>query len=122
MDDRRRGFSLLEVMIALSVLALGTVVMLQLALGTTRSVSIGRRWTAMAWAADNELVRLERDFRAARPGCLPPPGGSRYTADGVGLDWSVAGDSVRIRVVVAARAVSRGRVLADSVATTLSCR
>ena len=118
----RRGFTLVEVMAGVALLALGTILVLEFALSTSRGVALGRRWSAMAWAADDELVRLERDYRAGRPGCRPPPGGSRVTPDGVALDWTVAGDSIRIRVTMTTRAAAARRPLADSVLTTLSCR
>ncbi|MDX2061404.1 MAG: prepilin-type N-terminal cleavage/methylation domain-containing protein [Gemmatimonadales bacterium] len=122
MSTPRGGFSLLEALVAVSLLALSVVVALRFTVATTHGVAVGRRWTAMAEAVESEVVRLERDFRAGRPGCVPPAPGSRLTADAVALDWAVAGDSVLIQLVVTARAAAAGRTLADSVATSVSCR
>lgn len=118
----RLGFGLLDVLLALVVVLVGSVAMARLGLATADAVALGRRWTAMAAAAESELVRLEREFRIGRPGCAPPSSGSRVTADGVGLTWSVGGDSLTARVVLEVRAKTSRRSLFDSVATTLSCR
>jgi prepilin-type N-terminal cleavage/methylation domain-containing protein len=122
MGPQRSGFTLYEVMVAVVVLAIGSVVLWRLAVATSSAVALGRRWTAMAWAADTEVARLERIYRVARPACVPPPSGTRLTPDGIGLDWRVAGDSGQIRIVVSARARSSGRSLEDSVVTAVSCR
>ncbi len=122
MTVRRSGFSLLEVLVAVSMLALSAVVIFRFAIATTTAVAVGRRWSAMAWAIDGEVARLAREYRAGRPGCVPPPGGTRYTADAVGLDWRVRGDAILIRLVVSARAGAAGRSLVDSVVTAVSCR
>jgi prepilin-type N-terminal cleavage/methylation domain-containing protein len=118
----RRGFTLLEVMIALVVLLLATEIVVKAALETSRAVSLGRRWQAMASAAQSELVRLEQDYRRGRPGCVPPPSGARYTPAGVGLDWAISGDSTTVAVTLEARAAAAGRPLIDTISTTLSCR
>lgn len=118
----RLGFGLLDVLLALVVLLAGSLAMLRLGVTTTQAVALGRRWTAMAAAAENELVRLERDFRRTRPACVPPASGSRFTADGIALAWSVRGDSLVALVSLDVRAMTSRRILVDSVSTALSCR
>lgn len=122
MSKTRAGFSLLEVMTAVAMLAIASIVALKASVQTGHAVAIGRRWTAMARAVDAEVVRLERAYRMARPNCVTPPSGSDYTPDGVGLAWSVRGDSTLIELTIEARARAAGRVLIDTARTTLSCR
>jgi len=122
MPKSRAGFSLLEVMTAVVMLAIASIVALKASVETGHAVAIGRRWTAMARAVDTELARLERGYRMARPNCLVPGSGSGYTPEGVGLVWSVRGDSTLIELSIEARARAAGRVLVDSVRTRVSCR
>ncbi|MGE0442168.1 MAG: prepilin-type N-terminal cleavage/methylation domain-containing protein [Gemmatimonadales bacterium] len=117
-----RGFTLLEVLAALVMLALLGSLVVRLTMANSRAVAAGRRWTAMATAADREAAALALRYRSTAPACLPPPAGSAYTAEGVGLAWRVAGDSARIELTVEARALSAGRPLVDSVRTAVTCR
>jgi Tfp pilus assembly protein PilV len=122
MAKQRRGFALLDAMIAVVVFAIGATAVTRLFLGATEAVSQGRRWTAMAVAASREIGRLERDYRVAAPACLVPPPGSALTVDGVGLAWTTAGDSVGATVVLEARAASARRVMVDTIVAGLLCR
>jgi prepilin-type N-terminal cleavage/methylation domain-containing protein len=116
------GFSLVEVMIAVVLLGLVTAVAVRAIAGATEGVAIGRRLTAMAWAAESEMVRLEREYRRGSPACGVPVSGSRVTPDGIGLDWTVTGDSVRVRIAIEVRAAAARRSLRDSLTTTIRCR
>ncbi len=122
MSKPRAGFSLLEVITAVAMLAIASIVALKASVQTAHAVTVGRRWTAMAQAVDAEVVRIERAYRSTRPNCLVPASGSDYTPDGVGLAWSVRGDSVLIELTIEARARAAGRVLVDTARANLSCR
>ncbi|MHB1329941.1 MAG: prepilin-type N-terminal cleavage/methylation domain-containing protein [Gemmatimonadales bacterium] len=122
MSKARAGFTLLEVITAVAMLAIASIVALKASVQTSHAVAVGRRWTAMAHAVDAELGRIERAYRIGRPNCLVPAPGSDYTPDGVGLAWSVRGDSVLVELIIEARARAGGRVLIDTARASLSCR
>lgn len=122
MATTKRGFTLFEVLIALVVLSLGAGAVFRVILASTAAVDTGRRWTAMAIAAASELARLERVYRNGAPRCAPPPAGSLLGPDGVGLSWTVAGDSVVATITMEARATSARRPLADTIVTGVVCQ
>lgn len=122
MRRQSSGFTLLNVMIALVVFALGASAAIHLFATSTEAVSLGRRWTSMAAAASRELVRLERTYRALAPGCLPPPSGTALSADGVGLTWTASGDSTGVTVAMEVRAASSRRALVDTVVAGFLCQ
>jgi Tfp pilus assembly protein PilV len=122
MAVRRRGFVLLDIMIAIIVFAIGVSAVVRLFLGATEAVSQGRRWTAMAAAASREIVRLERAYRSLAPGCQVPAPGTAFTIDGVGLTWTAAGDSVGATLSLEVRAASARRILVDTVVSGLVCQ
>jgi hypothetical protein len=122
MDHQRRGFALLDVMIAIVVFTIGVSAVIHLFLGATEAVSQGRRWTAMAAAASREIARLERSYRSLAPGCQLPPPGTALTVDGVGLAWTAAGDSIGAILSLEVRAASARRILVDTVVSGLVCQ
>jgi Tfp pilus assembly protein PilE len=122
MVNRSRGFALLDLLIAVVLLLIGTTAVTQLFLGATEAVSQGRRWTAMAVATSREVARLERGYRTLAPGCLVPPAGTSLSTDGVGLRWTAAGDSIAAIVTIEVRAASARRVLVDTVVAGFFCR
>ena len=117
-----RGFTLLEVMFALIVLTVGLSLLARVTMTTTHATALGRRWTAMAAAAERELVRLEREYRGLAPNCVAPLAASRTTPDGVGLDWRVRLDSAAVAITLEVRARAAGRVLIDTIVTGFPCR
>jgi len=119
---KRDGFTLPEVMIALVVLAIGLAAALRVWLGLTHNVAIGRRWTAMSAAAAAELARLERDYLAAAPACVPPAAGSRFLPGGIGLNWTVAPAAASLGITLEVRAALARRALVDTVVTAVACR
>ncbi len=122
MREQLRGFSLIEVVVAVVLLAMAVSGFIRAVVEGTGAVATGRRWSAMAIAADSEVGRLARDYRATSPICLVPPPGSRVTPDGVGVDWAVAGDSVHLAVTVEARALVSRRALIDTISTVIRCQ
>jgi prepilin-type N-terminal cleavage/methylation domain-containing protein len=119
---RSRGFSLVEVMVAIVTLSIALMALLKLWLFVAQSVGTGRRWTAMAAAAATEIARLEASYRALAPSCAVPPSGSRYTPDGVGLTWVTSNAAGQLAVVLEVRAAVSRRVLLDSIRTRAPCR
>ena len=76
----------------------------------------------MAAAADSEVGRISRDYRAASPDCRVPPPGTRVSPDGIGVDWTVTGDSIRLAVLVEVRALATRRPLIDTLTTVVRCQ
>ncbi len=122
MRDRESGFSLIEVMIAVLLLAMAVTGFVRATLAGTGAIAAGRRWTAMAAAADSEVGRISRDYRAASPDCRVPPPGTRVSPDGIGVDWTVTGDSIRLAVLVEVRALATRRPLIDTLTTVVRCQ
>ena len=122
MREQHSGFSLIEVVVSVVLLAMAVSGFIRAVIAGTGAVATGRRWSAMAIAADSEVGRLARDYRATSPICLVPPPGSRVTPDGVGVDWAVVGDSVRLAVTVEARALASGHALIDTLTSVVRCQ
>ena len=68
-----RGFTLIEIMIAMSILALGLLSVAAMQLHAMRGGSSGRRQTEAATIAEDRMEELQRDGWAA--GDLDPTGG-----------------------------------------------
>ncbi len=119
---RRLGFTLSEVMLALVVLGIGLAAGLRVWLGAAGAIAAGKRWSAMSAVAAAEIARLERDYLAAAPACVPPASGSRFAPGGIGLTWTVAPDSASLGITVEVRAALARRALVDTVVTAVACR
>ena len=122
MATNRSGFTLLEVLMALVVLTLGLSLLARVTIATSRAAALGRRWTVMAAAADQELIRLEREYRLGAPICVPPPSASRTTPEGVGLDWVVRPTGSHLEVILEVRGLAAGRALIDTIVAGFPCR
>jgi len=119
---RRTGFTLSEVMIGVVVLTVGLAAAARVWHGLIHNVAMGRRWTAMTAAAAAELARLEREYLAAAPACVPPAAGSRFLPGGIGLTWTVAPGAASLGITLEVRAALARRALVDTVATAVACR
>jgi prepilin-type N-terminal cleavage/methylation domain-containing protein len=110
-----RGFTLLEVLVALIILSVGLLAFAAAAASTTRLISDGRRLERAALAAWSELERL-------REGGCPEPGSGGGTQGVFDVTWAVwvgsGGASRRLQVVVRTRgeAVGGGHTLSTVVA------
>ena len=109
-----RGFTLLEVLVALIVLSVGLLAFAAAGARTTRLISDGRRLERGALTAWSELERL-------RAGGCPEAGSGAGTRGVFDVTWAVwagsGGASRRLQVVVRARgeAVGGGRTLSTVV-------
>ncbi|GCW92103.1 type II secretion protein GspI [Escherichia coli] len=66
----KRGFTLLEVMLALAIFALAAMAVLQIASGTLSNQQILEEKTVAGWVAENQtalLYLMTREQRAVRP-------------------------------------------------------
>ncbi len=119
---RRRGITLLEVLIALVTLMIGFAALLRVWLPVTDAVGAGRRWTLMTAAAANQLARLEQAYRLGAPSCGLPPSGAGYTAEGVGLAWTTVDSAGQLAVLLEVRALQGRRTLVDTLVSLVPCR
>lgn len=79
---RAAGFTLLEVLVALAVLAIGLGAIIKVAIETTAGVSYLRDRTLAGWVASNKVNEL-----LLAPG-WPAPGETRGNISMGGRDWS----------------------------------
>ncbi len=121
MTGDRRGFTIVEVLIAIIVLSVGI-----LALATSGGLSFqmlgqGRRFTAAAQTALNRLELLRRTANATSPRCSSLASGSATGTNGTSEVWTVTGSgfSRNVRVIVSYR-THRGTA-ADTTNTILDC-
>jgi hypothetical protein len=118
----RRGITLLETLLALVTLTIGFTALLRVWISIADGVGIGRRWTLMTAAAENQLARLEEAYRVGAPICGLPPSGAGYTPDGVGLAWTTADSAGQLAVLLEVRAAHAGRTLVDTLVSLVPCR
>ena len=111
-----RGFTLLEVLVALIILSVGLLAFAAAAARTTRLISDGRRIERAALAAWSELEGL-------RKGGCPEPGSGAGTRGAFDVTWAVwagpGGASRRLQVVVRARGGAAGGE--HSLSTVVAC-
>lgn len=99
--NRRRGFTLIEVMVALTVLAVALTAGYRALGQSTNNVDLLKRRALAQWVAQNQLAALQLD----RSGTLPATGEARQ--GDVGFVWRVTLDATpnaafrRAEIVVA---------------------
>ena len=113
------GTSLLEVVMALVVLGLGTSGLVAGSSGLARAVLHGQTGARVAAHAASRLEAVRTLYLDGRPDCRVPAGGSITYPDGLIERWWVAGDGARIDVALGL-VRSGGRV--DSVSLAIRCR
>ena len=120
MKSSTRGFTLIEIMIAIIILSVGVLGMVGSAGLVSRMVGQGKRNTRAAVVAIQRMEILRRTALAATPHCSTLSGGTA-TTNGVTETWSVtnSGSSRRLRVIVVYQ-TNRG-TLADTVSTVVFC-
>lgn len=110
----RRGFTLLEVLLATVVITVGVLALLSAFTTSAALVGQGRRASLAALHLASRLDQLRAEVEAARPGCRAPAAGSRAHGPTLQESWS-AGVTGGVVEVVAAFG-------ADTAVTRVSCR
>ena len=91
MKRSRSGFTLVEVLIAVTVLAVGVIAMAGSAAAVTRMIGRGKIDTRATQLATERLETLRRAALFTTPRCTGLPGsGSQSPADNITLAWTVA--------------------------------
>lgn len=114
---RNQGFTLVEVLFALSLFALGALAALNVASQHVRSVSYLQERSFALQVASNHLAELVA--QQGRQGSWPPKDGAQGVIDWAGQDWyweqevleTVTNDLRQVRVLV--RSKEQGPVLAE---------
>ncbi len=112
------GFTLAEVLIAISILAIGLIGLLTALTKTVRILGDGNRTAEAAYYASDRLERL-----SAR-GCLGATLGSDTLQGIYKLDWTVSGTATsraRDVLLVVQYPMTRGRERADTFEKAMPC-
>jgi prepilin-type N-terminal cleavage/methylation domain-containing protein len=105
----RRGFTMVEVMVALVLLTVGVMALVGSSAMVSRMIGNGRGSTIAVQAATARIERLRRIAASTTPRCVSPQFVSdSTTTDGVSERWVVAPDggsglSRRVSVILAYR-------------------
>ena len=117
MTQNRSGFTIIEVIIAITMLAIGLLAMLGATAATIRVLGEGDRMVTAAYQATRQLEQLEA------VGCDAATGGSD-TQQNVDLTWTVAGSATsrsRAIMLTASYQMGKGRVKVDTFEKALQC-
>ena len=118
MRHARSGFTLIEVLVAVTVLAVGVVAMAGSAGAVTRMISRGKFDTRAVQLATQRVEMLRRAAYFATPRCTGlASGGPVTTPDHVTLSWTVAVTPTGRNVTVSAT-YATGRGTRTEVLTT----
>ena len=122
-QPRANGFTVIEVLIAIMILAFGILVLASTAGGVTRMMGSGQRMTKASVIASSRLELLRNLANSTDPKCTAIVAGTGTTTHTGGFTerWtlSVSGDRRLVEVIVSYR--SGPRAQADTVNGTLLC-
>ena len=117
MSKTESGFTIIEVIIAITMLSVGLLGMLGATASTIRLLGESDRMATAAFQATQQLERLEA------LACDAAAGGTD-TQQGVDLTWTVGGavtDRTRAITLTATYPMGRGRVRTDTFEKALQC-
>jgi prepilin-type N-terminal cleavage/methylation domain-containing protein len=117
MTNKQAGFTIIEVLIAITMLSIGLLGALGATASTIRVIGESDRIVTAAYQANRQLEQLEA------LGCDAATSGSA-TEQRVNLRWAVAGattDRTRPITLTASYQMGRGRVRVDTFEKALQC-
>ncbi len=117
MTDNQSGFTIIEVIIAMTMLAVALLGLLGATGSAVRALSESDRMVTAAFRANEQLEQLEA------LGCDAANSGTA-SEQGVNLSWTVAGaptDRSRPIMLTATYQMGRGRVRVDTFEKALQC-
>ncbi len=121
MTRNEQGFTILEVLVAVLVLAVGVIALVGSSALVTRMIGQGKRDTRAAAIAEQRLETLRQQAYATTPACTALVGGTTAQPGGITDTWEVAGagNSRTLRAIVTRR-TNRGTAR-DTVITIIRC-
>jgi prepilin-type N-terminal cleavage/methylation domain-containing protein len=124
MSDRR-GFTLVEVLVAVVILAIGMMALAASTGAITRTLFVGRKATQAAQVANLAMDRLRAASSSTSPGCTSvnfASSASASTQQGVTLTWVVpASGLLRTVRVMVNYPIGRGLTKTDTLASSVAC-
>lgn len=120
MNSNTRGFTLIEIIVAIVILSVGVLGMVGSAGLVSRMIGQGKRNTRAGVVALQRMEVLRQTALSTSPHCTALAGGTA-TTNAVNETWTVsgAGRSRRLRIIVRYQ-TTRG-TLADTVNTVVLC-
>lgn len=123
MIRNKNGFTMIEIIMAIVVLAFGILVLCSSASGISRMLGSGQSKTRSAAVASARVEYLRNVAMSTNPACTSPSltGGTAAQPAGVTEDWTVTGSgSIRVvQVIVKYRNGPRSQ--ADTLGAVISC-
>jgi prepilin-type N-terminal cleavage/methylation domain-containing protein len=121
----RGGFTLIEVLISIVVLAIGSLMLAAGSLFVTRELVRTRGQTAAGAVAQSKADELRAFAASTTPACTSPNfsgSGSSTVVSGVTLSWTVSpsGGQRTVRVITSYK-LGRGRTRTDTLTTFVGC-
>ena len=121
MRSSRSGFTLIEVLVAITILAVGVVAMAGSSAAVTRMIGRGKIDTRATQLATERLEALRRAAYFTTPRCTALANGGPQTTDHVTLAWTVTDTPTgRTVTVTATYATTRGS-RTDILTTYIEC-
>jgi len=117
----RGGFTIIEVLIAIVVLAIGIIALVGSSASSTRMIGRGRSATRAVQAATERMEILRADAYRTTPDCTALANGSDSASTGVVTTWTITGAGTPRVVQVISRYRVPGRLKADTLTTQIRC-
>jgi prepilin-type N-terminal cleavage/methylation domain-containing protein len=115
------GFTIIEVLIAIVVLAVGIVALVGSSASVTRMIGRGRTSTRAVQAATERMEIIRADAYRTSPDCTALANGSDSSSTGVVTTWTITGAATPRTVRVISRYRVPGRAKADTLTTQIRC-
>ena len=121
MKQARSGFTLVEVLVAVTILAVGVVAMAGAAGTVTRMIGRGKIDTRAAQLATQQVENLRRIAYSTAPRCTALANGGPQLTDHVSLSWTVEVNGTGRTVTVSASYATARGTRTEMLTTYIEC-